>query len=92
MAKKWAEVCSRLGPNALTPVGRFGNVSCMITPCSNCDHALWSEVRSLGTFRSVVYFDDDEGSDTYAEHVWRCPGCEDRLDGDALEKHGVARE
>ena len=56
----------------------------MLTPCPNCDHALWSEVRGVGAFRLVVYFDDDEGSDTYAEHVSRCPGCDGRLDGNAL--------
>jgi len=35
--------------------------------------------------RFVVYFDDDEGSDTYAEHVASCPCCGKRLDGNALD-------
>ena len=64
MTKKWPEVCSHLHRNALTPVGGTDNVSCMLTLCPSCNHALWLEVHSLGTFRSVVYFDDDEGSDT----------------------------
>ena len=79
-------------PNALTPVGQSANVSCMLTLCPSCNHALWLEVHSLGTFRSVVYFDDDEGSDTYTKHVWRCPGCNDRLDGHAFEKRTAWRE
>ena len=77
----------------MTPVGLSDNVSYMLSPCPNCDHSLWSEVRSVGSCRLVVYFDDDEGSDTYAEHVSRCPRCDGRLDGNALEKqHGVVRE
>jgi hypothetical protein len=47
----------------------------MLTPCPECSHAIWSEVRSFGTFRTAVYFDDEEHSDTYATAVWRCPGC-----------------
>jgi hypothetical protein len=39
-------------------------------------------VRSFGTFRTVVYFDDEKRSDTYATAVWHCPGC-----GCALRDH-----
>ena len=73
-------MCSRLHRNALAVDGRSDNVSYMLTPCPNCAHALWSEVRSVGALRFIVYFDDDEGSDTYAEHIAHCPGCGERLD------------
>jgi hypothetical protein len=32
-------------------------------------------VGSLGAFRMLMYFDDEEDSDTYAEQVTTCPGC-----------------
>jgi hypothetical protein len=56
----------------------------MLIPCPECSHAIWSEVRSFGTFRTVVYFDDEKRSDTYATAVWHCPGC-----GRALRDHVV---
>lgn len=80
-------MCRLLGRNALSLVGRPDNIPYMLTPCLNCAHALWSEVRSVGALRLIVYFDDDQGSETYAEHVARCPGCGDRLDGNALDIH-----
>ena len=46
----------------------------MLTPCQECAHALWSEVRRVGALRFVVYFDDEDRSDTYAEQVRSCPG------------------
>ena len=52
----------------------------MLTPCKDCGHRLWSEVRKVGASRLVVHFDDDERSGTYAEHAPRCPGCAARLD------------
>lgn len=61
----------------------------MRTPCPNCDRALWSEVCIVGAFRFVVYFEDEESSDTYAEHITRCPDCGIRLDGNALKPHGL---
>jgi hypothetical protein len=36
---------------------------------------LWAEVGYIGVFRLVVYLDDEEGSESYAEQVDRCPGC-----------------
>ena len=60
---------------------------CMLTPCPECGHTLWSEVRSFGAFRFVVYFDNDLG-DTYAERVLSCPGCGAGLGGQAHEQHG----
>ncbi len=57
----------------------------MLTPCSACSHAIWSEVRSVGSFRTVVYFDDEERSETYATAVWRYPGC-----GGGLRDHVVS--
>ena len=56
----------------------------MLTPCPECYHAIWSAVRSFGTFRTAVYFDDEEPSDTYTMAVWRCPGC-----GRGLRDHVV---
>jgi hypothetical protein len=47
----------------------------MLTPCPECAHRLWTEVGSIGVFRLVVFLDEEEGSDTYAEQVQRCPGC-----------------
>ena len=52
----------------------------MLTPCEDCGHELWSEVREVGAFRLVVHFDDDKRSGTYAEHAPSCPGCGARLD------------
>jgi hypothetical protein len=47
----------------------------MLNPCHECGHAIWSEVRRTGSFRFVVFFDDDERSDTYAEPARSCPRC-----------------
>jgi hypothetical protein len=46
----------------------------MLNPCHECGHALWSEMRHVGAFRFVVFF-DDERSGTYAEPARNCPGC-----------------
>lgn len=48
----------------------------MLVSCTECGHALWAEDRSAGVFDLVVYFDDDERSDSYAEHITSCPGCD----------------
>jgi len=47
----------------------------MLTSCPECYHAIYSEVRSFGTFRTALYLDDEHHSDTYVMAVWRCPGC-----------------
>jgi hypothetical protein len=47
----------------------------MITRCESCGHKLWSEEREVACIRFVLYFDDEERSNTYAEHVTECPGC-----------------
>jgi len=47
----------------------------MLTSCPKCERRLRSEQGSLGVFRMVVFFDDEEGSDTYAQQVDRCAGC-----------------
>ena len=47
----------------------------MITPCESCGHKLWWEEREVASIRFVLHFDDDERSDSYAEHVLKCPGC-----------------
>ena len=47
----------------------------MRSACLECGHRLWKEVRCVGDFRFVVYFDEDEESASYAEHVKRCPEC-----------------
>jgi hypothetical protein len=64
-----------------------GYSSLMLDPCTECGHALWSEVRRHGAFCFVVHFDDDGRSDTYAEHVLTCPGCGGGLTLQALERH-----
>ena len=64
----------------------------MLTPCPECSHAIWSEVRSFGTFRTAVYFDDEERSDTYATAVWRCPGCGCGLRGCGLRDRVVVTD
>jgi len=53
----------------------------MVAPCSKCGHVLWAEVRSLGAFGLIVYFDDEVHSESYAEHVRSCPKCGVRLSG-----------
>jgi hypothetical protein len=35
----------------------------------------------VGAFRFVVYFDEDEESASYADHVKLCPGCSVGLGG-----------
>ena len=47
----------------------------MLAPCPQCGYALWAEVRRIGAFRFVVYFDFKERSATCAEHVRSCPEC-----------------
>jgi CheY-like chemotaxis protein len=47
-------------------------------------------VSSVGAFRFVVYFDDDERSDTYAERVRTCPGCSADLARHAQEQPRLA--
>ena len=74
--------------SAMTGRSRRDKLSRMLDPCSECGHALWSELRSHGALRFVVHFDDDRRSDTYAEHVLTCPGCGGGLTLQALERHG----
>ncbi len=57
----------------------------MITPCASCEHKLWAEVREVASIRFVLYFDDDERSETYAEHVTECPNCGLSLLSDAIK-------
>ena len=61
-----------------------------MTPCPECAHALWSEVRRAGALRFVAYFDDDERSGTYAGQVRICPECVAGETSHALEHHGLA--
>jgi hypothetical protein len=37
-----------------------------------------------------VFFDDDEGSETYAEEVERCPACGRRLERKEMAKVSAA--
>jgi hypothetical protein len=39
----------------------------MLTPCPGCAHGLWSEVRSIGGFCFVVYFDDEKSDSAGGE-------------------------
>ena len=62
----------------------------MLTPCPECGHRLWTEVGSIGAFRMVVFFDDEQDSGTYAEQVERCPGCSLWLHALAIKPSEVA--
>ena len=46
-----------------------------------CGYRIWSEVWHIGrsSLGTLVYFDDDETSETYTERVIRCPGCGEQL-------------
>ncbi len=57
----------------------------MITWCENCKHKLWSEVQEKDGIRFTLYFDDEEVSDTYTEHVVSCPNCGLSLTLNAIE-------
>ena len=57
----------------------------MRTPCPQCGHALWSEVRRKGAFRFVVYFEDDARSVTYTAQIRTCPECAADLLGHAID-------
>ena len=70
--------------------GQSSYATRMWTPCPECAHALWSEVRRVGALRFVVYFDEDERSETYAEQVRSCPGCGAGLAIRGLLRHGRA--
>jgi hypothetical protein len=50
-------------------------------------HAIWREVRSIGAFCLVVYFNDEQSNNTYMEPVTSCPGC-----GRGLADHVVIEE
>ncbi len=63
----------------------------MITPCESCGHRLWAEVREVASIRFVLYFDDDERSGTYAEHVTECPNCGLLLLSDAIKPIHLSR-
>ncbi|MDQ5827463.1 MAG: hypothetical protein M3441_25195 [Chloroflexota bacterium] len=39
----------------------------------------------MASIRFVLYFDDDERSETYAEHVTECPNCGLSLLSDAIK-------
>lgn len=47
----------------------------MVISCPECGHSLWAEARGVGQFNFVVYFDDDERSDSYAQSITSCPTC-----------------
>lgn len=47
----------------------------MVVSCPECGHPMWAEACGVGQFNLIVYFDDDERSDSYAEPVTSCPTC-----------------
>ena len=63
----------------------------MVVSCRGCAHKLWAEVRETGGIRFTLYFDDDEKSDTYAEHVMRCPNCGLSLIDNSIESKEHSR-
>ncbi len=42
--------------------------------CS-CAHKIWCEVRYEADLVILIFFDDEETSETYAEQITHCPGC-----------------
>lgn len=48
-------------------------------PCPE-RHKLWGELWWADEKHRWVFFDDLEGSETYAERVQRCPACGRRLE------------
>ena len=56
-----------------------------------CGHEIWCEVFVEGDLVSLVFFDDVESSETYAEKITQCPGC-GRLPVERLleSKHSLA--
>lgn len=44
-----------------------------------CGHKIWSELWWKGPERVLLFFDDLETSETYGEHVTRCPGCDQHI-------------
>ncbi len=64
----------------------------MVVHCPKCGHVLWAEVRSLGAFRFIVYFDDEVQSESYAEHVKSCPKCDAGLGGELDESSSKKEE
>jgi hypothetical protein len=58
-----------------------------------CGYRVWSKLervgRSLGT---LVFFDDEQTSETYTERVIRCPGCSERLVEDIFAPHTIKRQ
>jgi hypothetical protein len=48
----------------------------MLVLCSECGYRLRAETGSIGAFGVFDFFDDRMGSDTYAQQVLHCPGCE----------------
>jgi hypothetical protein len=65
---------------AMYPLAHDGGVAAwlaveMVVSCPECGHSLWAEACGVGQFNYVVYFDDDDRSETYAEPVTSCPSC-----------------
>jgi hypothetical protein len=64
----------------------------MEVSCPECGHGLWTERVPVGDrYRAWTCFDDEEGSNTYAEQVLRCPGCAAGLNAEVLEERERAR-
>ena len=40
-----------------------------------CGHEIWCEAFVEENLVSLVFFDDVESSETYAEQITQCPGC-----------------
>jgi ribosomal protein L32 len=74
----------------MTPLPRGCIYVMMITSCQSCGHKLWSEERNVDGIRFMLYFDVDDRSDTYAEHVTECPSCGLSLLNNAIKPNAVA--
>ena len=51
---------------------------------------MWSEVGSPAGVGVVVFLDDDQRSETYAEQMMHCPSCAARLDDGTFRPHAAA--
>ena len=63
----------------------------MVSLCEKCGHRLWLEKHPVESIRATLYFDDDETSDTHAEHVTHCPGCGVLLGAEAMIPEEILR-
>lgn len=60
-------------------------MAALLCPCEK-GAEIWGEVWWGEGSHRWVFFDDDRGSETYAEHLTHCTGCGGPLDRNALRR------